>query len=93
MIGAAAYYFSTHGCNFVFSMSLGVGPLEEEAPLVAAAAARALLLKKFDIVACYSLTLRCPEDFVLFEPLPRSSDDAPVREVLTQILHFNPLLV
>ena len=43
-----SYYFSTHGCNLVVS-SFGVGSLEEEAPLAAAAAARALLLKKFDI--------------------------------------------
>ena len=43
------HYFSTHGCSLVLSWSLGFGALEEEAPLVAAAAARALLLKKFDI--------------------------------------------
>lgn len=45
-----SYYFSTHGCSLVLS-SFGVGPLEEEAPVAAAAAARALLLKKFDIIA------------------------------------------
>lgn len=45
-----SYYFSTHGCSLVLS-SIEVGLLEDEAPLDAAAAARALLLKKFDILA------------------------------------------
>ena len=46
-----SYYFSTHGCNLVLSISFAVGPFEEDAPFVAAAAARVLLLKKFDMIA------------------------------------------
>lgn len=42
------YYFSTQGCRFW--LSLGGASLDEEAPFVAAAAARALLSKKFDIM-------------------------------------------
>ncbi len=44
----STYYFSTHGCRFWDS--LGVAALDEEPPLVVAtAAARALLSKKFAI--------------------------------------------
>lgn len=43
-----AYYFSTHGCR-VWLVFGGVAALEEPA-LVAAAAARALRLKKLDIL-------------------------------------------
>ena len=43
-------YFSTHGCNLVLSISFAVVPFDEDAPFVAAAAARALLLKKFDMI-------------------------------------------
>lgn len=43
-----AYYFSTHGCRFW--ASLGAVDLDDDAPLVAAAAARALLSKKLAIV-------------------------------------------
>ena len=41
------YYFSTHGCRFW--VSFGGAALDDEAPLVAAAAARALLSKKVAI--------------------------------------------
>lgn len=42
-----AYYFSTHGCKLFFG---GMATFEEPAPLVVAAAARALILKKLDIL-------------------------------------------
>lgn len=51
------YYFSTHGCRFW--VSLGATFLREEAPLVAPAAARALLSKKLAIALARLLTMLC----------------------------------
>ena len=48
----STYYFSTHGCRFW--VSLGATFLREEAPLVAPAAARALLSKKLAIALAVS---------------------------------------
>ena len=51
------YYFSTHGCRFW--VSLGATFFSEEAPLVAPAAARALLSKKLAIALARLLTMLC----------------------------------
>lgn len=49
----STYYFSTHGCKFW--VSFGAADLNEDAPLVADAAARALLSKKLAIWSGYQV--------------------------------------
>jgi hypothetical protein len=48
------YYFSTHGCSRVWSSFPSVGFCFELVDAAAAAAARALLLKKLEAMSSYS---------------------------------------